>query len=139
MQVAPQHRSEYHNGNEIGRYGRDIDASGGSVMFIWYHDGIRSRSEPTWAMDVDVEFKISISADVILVADATQHAVYAIDRDEFTENTAMLGGREQYIAQASDDHVRKVTNDPNDILSGHLWIESGNCVDEGYHQRQSEA
>lgn len=139
MQVAPQHRSEYHEGNEIGRYGRDIDASGGRVVFIWYHDGIRSRDKATWAMDVDVEFKISISVDTILVADATQHAVYAIKRDMFTGHTEVLGGRKQYVACATDDHVRQVSRDPNDILSGHLWIESGNCVDVGYHQKRNEA
>lgn len=89
-------------------------------------------------MDPDVEFKISISVDVILVADATESAVYSIDREEFTKNTIELDGREQYVARASDPHVRKL-GDPNDILNGHLWIESGNQVDEGYHKRQNEA
>lgn len=89
-------------------------------------------------MDTDVEFKISVSVDIILVADATEHAVYAIDREAFTENTTTLDGREQYVASASDPHVRKL-GEPNDVLNGNLWIESGNQVDEGYHKAQNEA
>lgn len=88
-------------------------------------------------MDPDVEWKISISCDSILVADAN-NGLYAIDRDEFTENTVVLDGREQYIARASDEHVEYL-GDPNDHLQGHLWIESGNQVDEGYHKKANEA
>lgn len=84
-------------------------------------------------MDPDVEWKISISADSILVADAN-NGLYAIDRDEFTEHTIELDGREQYIARASDEHV-EFLGDPNDHLNGHLWIESGNQKDTHYHQK----
>lgn len=133
MRVSPSGNSEYHHGNEVGRYGRDISA--GVLAFVWYHDGVRSIDEPAWAMDPDVEWKISVSADVILVADA-HNGLYAIDRDEFTNHTITLDGREQYVARASDDHVTYV-GDPNDHLRGHLWIESGNRVDEGYHKKQN--
>lgn len=135
MRVTPNGNSEYHEGNEVGRYGRDIGA--GEFVFVWYHDGLRSIDEPAWAMDPDVEWKISISADSILVADAN-NGLYAIDRSEFTENTVVLDGREQYIARASDEHVEYL-GDPNDHLQGHLWIESGNQVDEGYHKKNNEA
>lgn len=138
MEITPNHRSEYYEGNEIGRYGRNLNADERSAVLVWYHDGLRGEEEPTWAMDEDLEFKISISVDVILVADATSHAVYSIDREAFRENSVVIDGRDQYIARASDPHVRKL-GDPNDILNGHLWIESGNQVDEGYHKKRSEA
>jgi hypothetical protein len=133
MRVTPNGASEYHNGNEVGRYGR----SGGDAVFVWYHDGLRSYSEPAWAMDTDVEWKISISVDTILVADA-QAGLYAIDRDAFAESIETLDGREQCIASASDDFVTAL-GDPNDHLNGGLWIESGNQIDEGYHKRANEA
>jgi len=88
-------------------------------------------------MDKDVEFKISVSTDIILVADANS-GLYAIDADEFTDHTIVLDGREQYVARASDEHVEAL-GDPNDHLQGHLWIESGNQVDEGYHKQKNEA
>jgi hypothetical protein len=135
MRVTPTGRSEYHDGNEIGRYGRDITA--GVSAFVWYHDGLRSVDEPAWAMDKDVEFKISVSVDTILVADSND-GLYAIDADEFTNHTIVLDGREQYVARASDEHVEYL-GDPNDHLQGHLWIESGNQVDEGYHKQKNEA
>jgi hypothetical protein len=129
MRVSPNGNSEYHNGNEVGRYGRDI--SEGVLAFVWYHDGLRSVDEPAWAMDPDVEWKISVSADIILVADAN-NGLYAIDRDEFEENTIVLDGREQYVARASDPHVEYL-GDPNDHLQGHLWVTADNAHG-GYHQ-----
>ena len=129
MRVTPTGASEYHNGNEVLRYGRDI--SQGVLVACWYHDGLRSIDEPAWAMDPDVEWKISISADSILVADAN-NGLYAIDRSEFTENTVVLDGREQYIARASDEHVEYL-GDPNDHLQGHLWITPENAHG-GYHK-----
>lgn len=136
MQVTPTGRSEYHGGNEIGRYGRDI--SNGINVLVWYHDGIRGIDEPAWAMDPDVEWSIPVSVDYILVADRASHQLYAIDRSEFDNYTSTIGGDEQYIAFAEDDHVRHL-GDPNDTLQGHLWVESGNEVNEGYHKKQNEA
>jgi hypothetical protein len=135
MRVVPNGNSEYHNGNEVLRYGRDIAEN--SLHAVWYHDGLRCIDEPAWAMDPDVEWKVSVSADTILVADAN-NGLYAIDTGEFTEHTVTLDGREQYVARASDDHVTYL-GDPNDHLQGHLWIESGNQVDEGYHKQANEA
>lgn len=136
MKVSPNHTSVYHNGNEIGRYGRNLQSSGRGAVFVWYHDGL--NGDRKWAMDTDIEFKISVSVDVLLVADASSHAVWSIDRDKFTENIEEIDGREQYAAKASDPFVRKV-GDPTEILHGNLWIESGNQVDEGYHKQKNEA
>jgi len=134
MRVTPNGNSEYHEGNEVGRYGRDISA--GEFYFIQYHDGLRSFDEPAWAMDTDVEMKVSISVDTILVADAN-NGLYATDRSTFTKNTVVLDGREQYIARASDEHVEYL-GDPNDHLQGHLWITPENAHG-GYHQDKNEA
>lgn len=138
MKVSPQHTEVYHDGNMIGRYGRNLQSSGRGAVFVWYHDGIPSFDEPAWAMDSDVEFKISVSVDVLLVADARTHAVWAIDREEFKKQITELDDREQYLARASDSFVRKV-GEPNTILNGNLWIESGNQIDEGYHVKRNEA
>ena len=135
MRVTPTEQSIFHDGNEIGRYGREIDAN--EVYLVHYHDGLRSESEPAWAMDTDVEWKVSVSVDTILVADA-EDGLYAIDREAFAESVETLDDREQCIARASDEFVTYV-GDPNDHLRGHLWIESGNQVDEGYHKRANEA
>lgn len=135
MRVTPTGQSIYHDGNEVGRYGRDHSAN--ETYFIQYHDGLRSIDEPAWAMDTDVEWKISISVNTILVADA-EDGLYAIERGAFTENVITIDGREQCLARASDDFVTYI-GDPNDHLRGHLWIESGNQVDEGYHKRANEA
>lgn len=132
MRVSPNGNSEYHNGNEVGRYGRDIGA--GEVYFVQYHDGLRSFDEPAWAMDIDVECKISVSAAFILVADAN-NGLYAIDRSEFIENTVTMGGRKQYIARASDPHVEYL-GDPDDHLRGRLWITPENAHG-GYHKDQN--
>jgi len=135
MRVTPSGASEYHEGNEVGRYGRDLGAQ--ERVFVWYHDGLRSIEEPAWAMDTDVEWKISVSVDTLLVADAT-NGLYAIDRDGFQNSTIELDGREQYVARESDEFVEHL-GDPDDHLQGHLWIESGNEVDEGYHKERGEA
>lgn len=135
MRVTPNGNSEYFEGNEVGRYGRDIAA--GAFVFVWYHDGIKAADEPSWAMDTDVEFQLSVSVDKILVADAN-HGLYAIDRDHFTNRKVTMNGREQYLAKASDAYV-EFLGDPKDHLQGHLWIESGNEVNEGYHQKQNHA
>lgn len=131
MRVRPTGQSEYHNGNEVLRYGRDISRN--TNVAVWYHDGIRGTDEPTWAMDTEVEFKISVSVDLILVADQQRNELFAIDASEFSHHTDELGGREQYVARASDEHVRSL-GDPSAHLQGNLWIESGNEVDENYHQ-----
>lgn len=134
MRVTPTGRSEYHEGNEVGRYGQDISAN--QQYFCWYHDGLRSFEEPAWAMDKDVEAKIGIQVDTILVADA-HNGLYAVERDAFRDHTITLDGREQFVARASDGFVTRLTGDHGDILGGHLWIPSGNKVDEGYHKKQN--
>lgn len=91
-------------------------------------------------MEQDVEWKISISVNTIFVADARAHAVYAIDRVAFSDQeTVVVNDKDQFIASESSQFVRKVTDDPYDILHGHLWVESGNEVDVGYHKQQNEA
>lgn len=135
MRLTATGQSEYHAGNEVGRYGRDIAA--GETVFVWYHDGLSSADEPTWAMDEDVLWQLSVSVDTILVADA-HHGLHAIDRTEFAQDTHTLDGRRQHIARASDAYVRHL-GDPKDHLQGRLWIESGNQVDEAYHQKQNHA
>lgn len=106
-------------------------------VFVWYHAGLRGNDEPTWAMGTDVERKISISVDTLFIVHQTE-GLFAIDRNGLTydENLVTIDGREQYVAQASDHFVKSLPNDPTDALRGRLWIESGNEVDENYHQEQ---
>jgi len=134
MRVTPNGSSEYHNGNEVLRYGRDTEND--EIVATWYHDGLRSESEPAWAMDTDVEWKVSVSVDTILVADA-EDGLYAIDREAFAESVETLDGREQCIARASDEFVHFV-GDPNEHLRGHLWITPENAHG-GYHKDKNEA
>lgn len=134
MQVTPTGQSEYHDGNEVLRYGRDISRN--ETFAVWYHDGLRKYDEPAWAMYEAVEWKISVSTDAILAA--CQDGLYRIDRDELREAVECVDGDEQLVARASDDFVSKI-GDPNEHLHGHLWIESGNQIDEGYHQQQNHA
>lgn len=131
MRVSPTGQSEYHNGNEVLRYGRD----GSETYAIWYHSGI--GGEAVWAMDTEVEWKISVSVDTILVADAN-NGLYAIERGPFSEHTRVLDGREQCIVTEDHEAVTYV-GDPNDHLRGKLWIESGNQKDTHYHQKANHA
>jgi hypothetical protein len=133
MRVTPTGASEYHNGGEIGRYGRDGDAE---TYFVWYHNGLRRADTPKWAMDTDVEWKISISVDTILVADEN-NGLYAIDRDAFVENVQEMDGREQYVISADDDGV-DYYGDPNDYLRGNLWVTCDNGHG-GYHKDKNES
>lgn len=133
MRVTPSGASEYHEGNEVGRYGRDLGAH--ERVFVWYHSGLRKYDEPAWAMDTDVAFKISISVDTFLVA--SQDGLYAVARDAFEDSVETIDGRDQYVARASDGFVTRV-GEPSEHLQGSLWVESGNEVDEGYHQRRNE-
>ena len=152
MRVSPIGASEYHNGNEVGRYGRDISAN--RTCFIWYHSGLRSIEEPAWAMDINVGHKISVSCESILVVSADS-GLYAIDRgkfiapsgataesaskeaDTFEENTIVLDGREQYVARASDDYV-EYFGEPSNHLQGRLWI-TPESAHGGYHKDKNEA
>lgn len=135
MHVTPTGQSIYYDGNEIVRYGRDIGRN--ETYAVCYHDGIPSHDEPAWAMDVDAVERISVSVDTILMADAN-HGLWAVDRRAFRDNVKAISGRSQCFASASDPYTRKV-GEPREHLSGHLWIESGNQVDEGYHKRKNEA
>lgn len=135
MHVSPTGASEYHDGNEVGRYGRALGSN--EIVFVQYHDGIAGMDEPAWAMDTDVEWKISISVDTILVADANDNGLYIIDREAFTKNQVEIAGRGQYVARASDDFVTYV-GDPDDHLRGNLWVTAANGHG-GYHKDKNEA
>lgn len=135
MRVTPTGQSEYHQGNEVLRYGQDISAR--EQYAVWYHNGLRSFDEPAWAMDPDVEAKISIQVDTILVADEN-HGLYAIDREEFRDHTIVLDGREQYVARMSDDYVTHITAAHGHVLRGHLWIDSHH-KDTHYHKKRNES
>lgn len=134
MRITPNGNSEYYNGGEIGRYGRDI--TGKTLAFVWYHDGICAAETPSWAMDTDAEWLISVSTDMLLVADAN-NGLYAIDRDEFAENVREIDGREQCVARADDDFVTYI-GDPDDHLRGNLWVTAENGHG-GYHVDANEA
>lgn len=134
MRVTPTGQSEYHEGNEVGRYGLDLRAH--KTVFIHYHDGLRCVSEPAWAMDSGVEWKISVSVETILVADSDD-GLYAIDRDAFRDSTITIDGRQQYLARAGDAFVAHL-GDPSDHLRGHLWITPENAHG-GYHKDKNEA
>jgi hypothetical protein len=135
MRVNPTGRSEYHNGNEVLRYGHDISAR--EQYAVWYHSGIRSFDEPTWAMDPEVEGKIHIQVKTILVAD-DENGLYAIDRKGIGGRTIVLDGRDQHLVRSSDPFVRKITDDPDNVLQDHLWIESS-TAHGGYHKDKNEA
>jgi hypothetical protein len=135
MQLTPNGASEYHDGNQIGRYARDLEAT--ERVFVWYHCGLDSNDSPAWAMDTDVEWKISVSVDTIYVADKDD-GLFAIDRDAFVDSVVEIDGREQCMASADDGFVHYI-GDPNEHMHGNLWIESGNQVDEGYHKQRNEA
>ncbi|WP_226041202.1 hypothetical protein [Natrinema sp. DC36] len=139
MNIVTNGVSVYHEGNQIGRCARDLHASGRKGVFVWYNEGLRRARKGKWTMDVSVEKKISVSIKTILVADASRHAVYAIDREEFVKSSTTKGRRKQYVAKESDDFVEKVSDNPNDILNGNLWIESGNRPDTHYHVKANEA
>lgn len=135
MRVTPAGRSEYFEGNQIGRYGR----CGRDLLFVWYHSGLHSFDEPAWAMSTDVEWKVSVSVDKLLVVDQEQDSgLYLIDREGFTQRAESFDGSDQYIARASDDYVEKVGDDPTAHLYGNLWIETGNSHG-GYHKDRGEA
>jgi hypothetical protein len=130
MHVVPTGQSEYHDGSEVFRYGRDTDT--GETVAVWYHSGLRGNDQPTWSMQEDVEWKLSISVDTIIVVDDEQ-GMFTIDRASFIGGTTHIDGEQQYLAQAGDDFVTQI-GDPTAYLYGNLWIESGNEVDENYHQ-----
>lgn len=132
MKLTPTGQSEYYDGNQIGRYARE----GTETYFVVYNDGV-GCSPPMWAMDIDVEFKVSISVDVFLIADS-RNGLYRVPRDALTSQKRMMGGREQYVITATHEAV-DCLGDPNDHLRRQLWIESGNEVDEGYHKRRGES
>jgi len=138
MHITPTGQSLYHEGNQVGRYGLDMDTN--ETVFIWYHSGLRGNDEPTWSMETDVEWKISVSVDTIFVVD-DEAGLFAIDRKalSYDENIIEIDGRTQYLAQASSHFVKSLPQDPTEVLSGNLWIESGNEVDEGYHKEAGEA
>jgi len=133
MRVTANGMSEYHNGNEVGRCGRDENRD---AVFVHYHDGLRKFDEPAWMMDTDVEWKVSVSVDTILVAD-NENGLYAVDREAFKDNTVEHDGRTQHIARASDDFVTPL-GDLEDHLQGGLWITPENAHG-GYHKAKNES
>jgi len=138
MHVTPTGQNLYHEGKQIGRYGRDIGAD--EVYFCWYHSGLRGNDQPTWAMETGVEWNISVSVDTILVVD-NEAGLFAIDRSGMTheDRKITISGSEQYLVQASDHCVKSLPHEPTDVLQGKLWLESGNEINENYHQKGNEA
>lgn len=138
MHCTPTGQSLYHEGNQVGRYGLDMDTH--DTVFVWYHSGLRGNDQPTWAMETDVEWKISISVDTLLVVD-NEEGLFAIDRNGMTHDERLLtiDGQEQYLVQASDHCVKSLPQEPTDVLKGKLWIESGRQKDTHYHQKAGEA
>ena len=134
MRVIPNGNSEYYNGGEIGRYGRITSSD--SLVFCWYHNGIRSADTPKWAMDTDAEWLISISTERLLVVDEN-NGLYQIGRNKFTNNVETIDGREQYVATADDEHVEYL-GDPDDYLRGNLWVTCDNGHG-GYHKDKNES
>lgn len=132
MNVMPTGGRVVYNGNEVARYGRDFQTN--ECVAVWYHSGI--GGEPMWAMDTDVEWKISVSVDTILVND-DNNGLFAIDRDEFTESTRMIDNREQYIASAHASYVTDM-GDPQEHLNGDLYMDCDNSH-PGYHVDKNEA
>lgn len=134
MRVTPTGQSLYKDGNEVGRYARDIGAN--RSYFVHYHDGLDGQA--AWALESDVEERISVSVDTILVADH-KRGLYAVDRDVLRSRERYIDGRPHVVAQASDDGVSHLGDDLSGMLRGFLWIESGNQIDEGYHKQKNEA
>ena len=134
MRVSPTGAGEYKDGNQVGQYGRN---SHNNWLFCWYHCGLESADEPAFAMETDVEAKISVSVDTILVAN-TDHGLFSIDRDGLTSRLMEVDGREQYVVRASDEYVSKIDDDPDNHLRGHLWVTPENAHG-GYHQDKNEA
>jgi hypothetical protein len=130
MEVTPTGQSEYYEGNQIGRYGRD----GSETYFIVYNDGI--GGEPMWAMDMEVEFKISVSVDTFLIADH-ENGLYKVPRDALTSQKRVLGGREQYVVTGTHDAVEYL-GDPDDHLRRQLWI-TPSYAHGGYHKARNES
>lgn len=132
MRVSPYGASEYHDGNEVGRYGRDHVAK--ERVFVWYHSGIGNKA--LWGMDTDIEYRISPSVDTILVADPN-NGLHAIPRDVLTDQQRTLDGREQYVISSEHEAVMHL-GDPDDHLQGHLWVTADNGHG-GYHKDKNEA
>lgn len=134
MRVNYNGISERIDGREPVRYGRQ---SGGNIVAVWFHHGLRKYDEPAWAMQVDLEFKISVSVDTLLV----EHdgSVYAIDRSEFSENTTVLDGEKQLLALASDDFVTELADDPSDVLGRGLYIDNADSKSGGHHKRNNRS
>jgi hypothetical protein len=135
MRVSPTGAGEYKDGNQVLNYGRDIAA--GQTYGVWYHCGLESADEPAFAMETDVEAKISVSVDTILVANA-DYGLFTIDRDGLTSRLMEVDGREQYVVRASDECVTKIDDEPDNHLRGNLWITPENAHG-GYHKQQNEA
>jgi hypothetical protein len=136
MRVTPTGQSIYMDGNEAIRYGRDISQN--ATYAVWYHHGLRKYDEPAWAMGQDLADRLSVSVDYVLVVDQRTTTLYMVDKYDLLESIEEIDGVEQHVAKASDAFVVDV-GDPNEHLNGNLYIESGNEVDEGYHNRKNEA
>lgn len=135
MRVSSTGQSEYHDGHEVGRYGRDLSAN--KTYLVIYHDGLHSYDEPAWGLDEEIEWKASISADTFLVAE--ERGVFAIDRKAMREaGLTDFDGKQQYVPKLSDPFVRKVTDDNNDVLRGELWIDCNNAHGS-YHKMKNES
>jgi len=114
------------DGRRYGEYGR---TDGGSLVFVWYHDGLYSYNEPAWAMGGMEEARIDDRVETILVSHFG--TVYAIDREAFGRAYGVLDGIDQLIATASDDFVSRIGR-AKDIFNKHLDMAH---IDDGYHKR----
>jgi len=130
MRVTPTGQSLYYEGSQIGRYGRTES----ETYLIWYNDGI--GGEGIWCMDTEVEWKISVSIDTILVADH-ENGLYKIPREALTSQKRVMGGREQYCITETHDAVEYL-GDPDDHLRRELWI-TPEYAHDGYHKAKNES
>lgn len=122
VRVNATGQQEVYDGNVVIKYG--LDATTNTLYAIQYMRGI--GGEELWAIDADVFERISVSVDTILIADH-ENGLYKADRDKYKERT--VDGRRQYFI--SD--VKRV-GEPADHLNQPLWFDSGNRVEENYHQ-----
>lgn len=132
MHVTYTGQSEFVDDHEVIRYGYDTDEA--ETVACWYHSGI--GDEPLWAMETDLEWKISVSVDTILVVD-DNNGLYRVPRDALTAQVRELDGREQYVISDEHDAVTPL-GDPGDKLGGDLWITAENAHG-GYHKAKNEA
>ena len=121
MRVNATGQQETFNGKTVIKYG--LDATKNTLYAIQYMRSI--GGEELWAMDADVFERISVSVDIILIADH-EKGLYKAQKSDYNER--VVDGRRQYFI-SDVEHV----GDPADHLRQPLWFDSGNRVEENYH------